>query len=147
MTRCEWCAATEPAPGYFAPQSPSARVLLPAVHSAQGWHVYFPLCPRWSYPQESFPLLTQFSSRSFLIRETLANNQKQALSLPFSAVPFFTAHVSTSSICGGRKQKCFSLFSLVELSSTEVQTQFVLLTVFPAPNPYTFVEWIFRESL
>lgn len=28
-----------------------------------------------------------------------------------------------------------------------IETQFVLLTVFPAPNPYKFVEWVFRESL
>ena len=121
---------------WFCPPKPLCSGSPAAVHSAQGCHIYFPLCPRWSYPQEPFPHLIQFSDRSFLIRETFPNNLKQALFLPFLCCTFLY-----STCARGRKQKYFSLFSLVELSSIEVQTQFVLLTVFPAPNPYTFVEW------
>ena len=131
-----------PTPGDFAPPKPLCSGSPAAVHSAQGCHIYFPFCPRWSYPQEPFPHLIQFSDRSFLIRETFPNNLKQALFLPFLCCTFLY-----STRARGRKQKYFSLFSLIQLSYMEVQTQFVLLTAFPAPNPYTFVEWIFRESL
>lgn len=116
----------------FCPPKPLCSGSPAAVHSAQGCHIYFPLCPRWSYPRESFPHLIEFSDRTFLIRETFPNNLKQVLFLPFLCYTFLY-----STRAQGRKQKYFSLFSLVELSSMENQTQFVLLTVFPVPNPYT----------